>query len=203
MNAPDDSLAKPFLHSASSSADNLVGKLLLASPSMKDPRFHQTVILLCQHSAQGTMGIILNKPLNNMRLQELVQQFNLQADLKTGAEQVYFGGPVETVRGFVLHTDEYDSSETQSILPCIKLTATLDVVRKIVQNDGPRKSLMALGYAGWGPDQLDQELREHSWNIAEASETMMYDLPNDERWMHGYASIGLDPYRLNDTSGRA
>ena len=187
----------------SSSEGYLAGKLLLASPNMADGRFRQSVILLCQHNAEGAMGIILNKPLPNMHIGELIKQFDLETDSITGAEPIYFGGPVETVRGFVLHTDEYASPETQSIFPHVNLTATFDVVRHIAGNTGPRKCLMALGYAGWDSGQLERELQENAWLVAEGSEALLFDAPVDARWHLGYASVGLEPARFTEASGSA
>ncbi len=196
-------LDDPPLYSMSSSEGYLAGKILLASPNMTDGRFRQAVILLCQHNAEGAMGIILNKPLPNMQVGELIKQFDLETDSITGAEPIYFGGPVESVRGFVLHTDEYVSPETQSIFPHVNLTATIDVVRHIAGNTGPRKRLMALGYAGWDSGQLERELQENAWLVAEGSEALLFDVPVDARWHIGYESVGLEPTRFMETSGSA
>ena len=191
------------LYSLSSSEGYLAGRLLLASPNMTDERFRQSVVLLCQHNANGAMGIVLNKPLPNMQVAELIKQFDLETDSVTGAEPIYFGGPVESIRGFVLHTDEYVSPETQSILPHVNLTATIDVVRHIAGNTGPRKRLMALGYASWEGGQLERELEENAWVVAEGSEAVLFDVPVEARWHFGYESVGLEPSRLSQTSGSA
>ena len=204
MNPPHDHPPENAILTSMSSSDGFLGgKFLLATPNLHDTCFRQAVILMCQHDPHGAMGIILNKPLPNMRVRELVRQFNLETDTETGAEPIYFGGPIETVRGFVLHTDEYVSHETQSILPHINLTATLDVVQHIARNTGPRKRLMALGYAGWSAGQLEDELRQNSWIVAEGNETILFDTPTDSRWELAYKSVGLDPNRFTDATGSA
>lgn len=187
----------------SSAQGYLEGRILLASPAMRDARFHESVILLCRHNAEGAKGIILNKPLPNLRLGELIQQFDLETDGIIGAEAIYFGGPVETSRGFVLHSDEYTSPETRNILPGVHLTATLDIVRSITDNTGPGKRLIALGYAGWDGGQLEDELRDNAWLVAKGNAELLFDAPVDMRWHLGYESVGIEPARFTDVSGSA
>src|SRR5579863_10474539 len=133
----------------------LEGKLLIALPGMEDERFAQTVIYMCAHSSKGAMGIVINKPIPGLSFSELMKQLEIQTTAMSGDFPILYGGPVETGRGFVLHSGDYDGSEsTLPVSEDISLTATLDILRAIAEGRGPKQALFALGYAGWAPGQV-------------------------------------------------
>ncbi len=147
----------------------LEGKLLIALPGMVDERFAQTVIYMCAHSSKGAMGIVINKPIPGLSFAELMKQLQIETKPLVGELPILYGGPVETGRGFVLHSGDYEGSD--STLPVseeISLTATLDILRAIAEGRGPRQALFALGYAGWGAGQVETEFQSNGWLHCEA-----------------------------------
>lgn len=171
---------------------------------MTDLRFVQSVIYMCSHSDEGAMGLIVNKPATEIRFDELVAHLGLP---KGGAHRdmrVHFGGPVDMAHGFVLHSDDYTSDEeTIDVAPGIRLSATLDVVADLAQGGGPSASLLALGYAGWGPGQLEGELAENGWLVAPARDDILFGRANEHKWTAALRSIGVDPVMLSTDGGRA
>ena len=153
----------------------LTGKLLVATPTLGDPNFAHAVVYLCTHSDEGAMGLMVNRPVNSPDLGEVLRHFDIRTDGDRGAQPVYFGGPVEQGKGFVLHTDDYRHEFSMPVLDAFVLTSSIDILRDIAGGRGPRRSLVALGYAGWAPGQLDQELRDNSWLSVDASETRFSD----------------------------
>ena len=181
----------------------LAGKLLLATPDMRDPRFARSVVLLCQHNVQGAMGIIINKPLPKLPFKQVMQQFNLRITQNTPNHVMHFGGPVETSRGFVLHGDDYSSQHTETISSKVNVTATIDVIRHIASGDGPQQCLMALGYASWSGGQLEQELQVNAWLVTHSTTALLFDMPSDERWDKAYQQLGLNPAQFISHAGSA
>jgi putative transcriptional regulator len=187
----------------------LDGHMLIAMPSIGDPRFHRSVIYLCAHSEKGAMGLIVNKPAPSIffadlldRLDVLSQEERIQLPQEIGALPVQFGGPVEPGRGFVLHTSDYFSSETT--LPIDEktgLTATLDILRAIAKGAGPRRKLLALGYSGWGPGQLDDEIQHNGWLHCAADEELMFGADFDAKYNTALHKIGVDPALLSAEAG--
>ena len=142
----------------------LEGKLLIAMPGMEDERFAQTVIYMCAHSSKGAMGIVINKPIPGLSFAELMKQLEIETRLALGDFPILYGGPVETGRGFVLHSGDYEGSDsTLPVSEDISLTATLDILRAIAQGRGPKQALFALGYAGWAPGQVETEFQGNGW----------------------------------------
>lgn len=194
-----------------SEASYLDGKMLIAMPSIGDPRFERTVIYLCAHSAQGAMGLVVNKTAGNLTFRELMKQLGLipegepiRLPARARAMQVQFGGPVETGRGFVLHTADYFADDsTLPIDESVGLTATLDVLRAIAAGKGPRLSLLALGYAGWGPGQLEREIQMNGWLHCEADEALLFDRDLDGKYALALRKIGVDPSMLSSFGGHA
>ncbi len=183
---------------------NLEGKILIAMPSMEDPRFAHSVVLLCSHSDQGAMGLIVNKPNRDIKLHDVLDQLDISAARETEDMRVYFGGPVETGRGFVLHTEDYASSlHTLAVPGGFGMTATLDILEEIAQGKGPRHAIMALGYAGWGPGQLEGEIAQNGWLTADASVNLVFQVPAREMWSAALESLGIDPLSLSSTAGHA
>ena len=189
----------------------LNGKLLVAMPGIGDPRFERTVVFMCAHSSDGAMGIVINRTSTQITFPELLEKLDIipsesRIELPEGVRgmQVQAGGPVESGRGFVLHTTDYFSKDTTlPISTGIGLTATLDVLRAIAGGKGPRKSLMALGYSGWGPGQLEQEIQSNGWLTCDADETLLFDEDFGHRYEAAMQRIGIDPRRLFSTAGHA
>jgi putative transcriptional regulator len=187
------------------SGDNfLEGKLLIALPGMSDPRFEKSVIYMCAHSTTGAMGIIVNKPIEGLDFQELLRRLELQVSERTPNSPILFGGPVETGRGFVLHSGEYESTEsTLPISPDISLTATLDILRAIAEGSGPQKALFALGYAGWGPGQIETEIQANGWVHCDADPNVIFGDDMDSKWAVALRKLGIDMSGLSAHAGRA
>jgi putative transcriptional regulator len=183
---------------------DLTGQLLLAMPGMGDPLFENSVIYICSHEVGGAMGLIVNKPAVDLSLSDVLDQIADGAPEDTSDLGVYFGGPVETGRGFVLHSDDYRSAiKTQCVAGGFALTATLDVLEDIAVGKGPDKALLMLGHAGWGPDQLEGEIVRNGWLTCKADPALVFDLPDDRKWSAALQSMGIDPTGLSAVAGRA
>nr|WP_281261550.1 YqgE/AlgH family protein [Ascidiaceihabitans donghaensis] len=181
----------------------LNGKLLIAMPGMGDPRFEHSVIFLCAHSDEGAMGLIVNKPSKDVDFTEILQQLSIEITPRSKTLSVHFGGPVEMARGFVLHSLDYTSSIQTLKVAGYGMTATLDVLEDIAKGEGPEQSVLALGYAGWGPGQLEAEIAQNGWLTCDVSREVVFELPDAEKWTAALASLGVDPLSLSATAGRA
>jgi putative transcriptional regulator len=177
--------------------------MLIAMPQMQDRRFERSVILLCAHNEDGAMGLVINKLIDSLTLPELLTQLGIDGDGLRGKAHVHFGGPVESGRGFVLHSDDYNEEGTITVGGNLALTATLDILRAIGRGDGPRRSLLALGYAGWGAGQLDSELQENVWLNVDADDSLLFDHDIDTKWHRAIAKIGIDVNKLSGDAGHA
>lgn len=183
---------------------DLTGKLLIAMPGMGDPRFAHSVILLSSYSAEGAMGLIVNKLAKGMTLSDVLEKVSREVAPVSRSIDVHFGGPVETGRGFVLHSDEYRSAMHTLVLPGgFAMTATIDVLEDIGQGNGPSDALLMLGYAGWGPGQLDREIAQNGWLTADATQDLVFAKTDGEKWEAALRSLGIDPLVLSATAGRA
>lgn len=187
-----------------SKAENgFVGQVLLAMPAMSDPRFERAVIYMCAHNDDGAMGIVINKPLDSIDFRELLGELDIPTTAAAENIPVHFGGPVENQRGFVLHSKEYSQPETLLVDDRVGLTATVRVLRDLASGDGPERSILALGYAGWGPGQLESEIQQNAWLTVPAREEFLFEIANDEKWERAFNSIGVDLSVLSGSSGRA
>ena len=185
-------------------ADFLDGRMLIAMPGMRDPRFHRSLVYLCAHSADGAMGIIVNKRADNLKLGDLFEKLDIPVgDLVTGAP-VHYGGPVETGRGFVLHSSDYGADEaTMKVDDGTSMTATLDILHAMATNQGPDRAIVALGYAGWAPGQLEAELQANGWLACPADQDLLFSPDEDTKWDKALAKLGVHPAMLSSTGGRA
>ena len=182
----------------------LTGQLLIAMPTMRDPRFARSVIYICAHSDEGAMGLVVNRLIGSLTFADLMEQLNLTEPQNDPEKKIHFGGPVETSRGFVLHTAEYKQDETMVVDGTIGLTATVDVLRDIAIGGGPRRSLLALGYSGWGPGQLETEIQDNGWLSVDADVALVFDDTDlDHKWDRAMAKIGVEPSMLSGEAGRA
>src|SRR6266446_8142032 len=161
----------------------LEGKLLIAMPGMADERFAQTVIYMCAHSANGAMGIVINKPIPGLSFAEVLKQLQIETKPIMGEFPILYGGPVETGRGFVLHSGDYEGSDsTLPVSEDISLTATLDILRAIANGKGPKHALFALGYAGWAPGQVETEFQNNGWLHCEADRDLVFGNDAQSKW---------------------
>lgn len=184
---------------------NLSGKLLIAMPGMGDPRFEHSVVFMCAHSDEGAMGLIVNKPAPELTFGQLLKQLNIPLpDDPASAIRVHFGGPVEHVRGFVLHSADYSGDGTTlQVDDRFGMTATLDILQAIARGDGPKSSMLALGYAGWGPGQLEAEILANGWLTCDSSPDLVFSPSDDTKWTRALGSLGVDPVLLSAKAGRA
>jgi putative transcriptional regulator len=192
---------------ALASADNsLTGKLLVAMPGMGDPRFAHSVIMLCSHDMQHAMGIVINKPKEEVTLKEVLSHLGLEAQPELAERLVMDGGPVRQERGYVLHSDDYAAQEgTHAVAPGISLTATREVLEAVARETtkAPKQFVLALGCSGWGAGQLEDELKENAWLIVDADDAIIFGAPHEDKWDRAIRSLGIDPAQLSDTAGRA
>ncbi len=188
----------------------LDGQLLIAMPGMSDPRFERSVIYMCAHSEQGAMGIIINKATPMMSFGELLSQIDLGPE--DGGEPppelmqmpVLFGGPVEQGRGFVLHTSDYFTDDSSlPVAENIALTATVDILRAMARGEGPQRAVLALGYSGWAPGQLENEIQHNGWLTCQADEELIFGLDFNDRYNAALRKLKIDPGMLSSDAGHA
>lgn len=183
---------------------NLTGKLLIAMPAMGDPRFEHAVVLICAHSEEGAMGLIVNKPTGEVALSDMLEQLSIEHGPQSRQMEVSFGGPVEQTRGFVLHSLDYVSNvNTLKVESVFGLTATLDILEALAKGRGPERALVAIGYAGWGPGQLEDELSQNAWLTCDANMELVFDLPDTGKWDGALKSLGVDALLLSADAGHA
>ena len=184
---------------------SLTGQLLVAMPQMDDPFFARSVVYLCSHSTEdGAMGLVVNKTLDLLTIDELYAQLDIEPEMHaTRPQLVHFGGPVAPGQGFVLHSADYRDEGTLGIGEEFAITATVDILRAKGKGAGPRQSLVALGYAGWGPGQLDAEIQAYGWLLVAADTGLVFDTEDDSKWQRALAKLGINPEMLSGDSGRA
>ena len=182
----------------------LAGRILLAMPGMGDPRFERSVIFLCAHSEEGAMGLIVNRPAPDITFPQLLAQLAIRHRDDVPVPQVHLGGPVEHGRGFVLHSDDYSRADATLAVPGgFGMTATTDVLEDIARGAGPASALLALGYSGWAPGQLEDEIARNAWLVSDASAELVFAPDNAGKWAAVLARMGIDPITLSGSAGRA
>jgi putative transcriptional regulator len=182
---------------------SLTGQLLVAMPQMSDPFFDHSVVYLCAHSQEdGAMGLVVNKTIDSFSIGELYAQLKIEPSTHTD-QPVHFGGPVSPAQGFVLHSTDYRDEGTLGIGEDFAMTTTLDILRAQSKGEGPRQGLVALGYAGWGPGQLEAEIGANGWLLVSADTDLVFDVENENKWQRALAKLGISPEMLSGESGRA
>jgi putative transcriptional regulator len=181
----------------------LAGQMLIAMPQMRDARFSRTVVYLCAHTKEGAMGLVINRKFNGLSFPDLLEQLNIEATPLCDPIKIHFGGPVEAGRGFVLHSTDYVQETTLVVNDDVGLTATIDVLKAIANGEGPARSLLALGYAGWGAGQLDNEIRDNAWLSVEPDDDLLFGRDLDTKWERAIAKIGVDFSMLSGEAGHA
>lgn len=181
----------------------LTGQLLIAMPGMETPHFVQSVIYICAHTEDGAMGIVLNHPLESPSFDDLLQQLGVQPTPRMRRIALCRGGPVDAARGFVLHTADWTGDGSLVVDETVALTASLDILRAIADGGGPQKAMLALGYAGWGPGQLESEIQQNAWLCAPAETELVFDADPETKWRRALASLKVDPLLLSGAAGHA
>jgi len=181
----------------------LVGSLLVAMPGMPDSRFSKSVIFVCAHNDDGAMGLVINQPMVDLSFPDLLAQLDLE---QTGTDEVISiqsGGPVEQGRGFVLHSPDYMHESTLVVDNKMALTGTVDILQAIAEGQGPKDRILALGYAGWGPGQLDSEILANGWLTVEADANIVFNVSLEEKWQSALTKLGIDLSLLSEEAGHA
>lgn len=196
---------------ASSPAASLVGRFLVAAPSMSDERFQKSVVFICKHDDDGALGIIVNNTVNDLPLGQVYRQLGIEVPLAAAQQPVLFGGPVETSRGLVLHSADYKRDETLLIDGGLALTASLEILKDMASGSGPRQAWLALGHSGWAPGQLDLEMQDNAWLVVDANASLVFDADFDAKWQRALDLLGgkagaggkFDPASYSHQTGRA
>jgi putative transcriptional regulator len=196
---PSDSGAAPPFGATSF----LAGQILIAMPGLPDPEFAHSVVYLCAHTHEGAMGLIVNRPLAQPSFAELLKQLEVAPVPPARAVALCKGGPVDHSRGFVLHTADWTGDGSLRVADDVALTASLDVLKAIARGDGPREAILALGYANWGPGQLDQEMRQNSWLNTRPDPGLLFDGDHDSKWARALATLRVNPAWLSTVAGHA
>lgn len=190
----------------SPSSRSLKGQLLLAMPHMNDPRFHRAVVFLCVHDEKGAMGMVINKPLLSPSFSEVLAEVGINpalADEKMRATPVLSGGPVQGVHGFLLHSGDFAQKDTIPVDDLFAISGTIDSLKTIASGYRPEKMLFTLGYAGWGPGQLEKELQDNVWLTAPAGHEIVFDTRAEDMWDKAFAVLGVTPSMISSAIGRA
>lgn len=191
----------------SNDATYLTGQLLLAMPSLADPRFHRAVIYVCSHDAGGAMGLVINHPLPGLEFSDLIGQLNIESGAKGSLSHlslpVLSGGPVESARGFLLHSSEFRLPDTVYVDEFFSVTGTVDALKAVAAGKGPRQLLFILGYAGWSAGQLDREMQDNAWLTVPADPALIFHAGAEEKWDMAIGKLGFDPAMLSSAAGRA
>jgi len=181
----------------------MTGELLAAMPQMRDARFNRAVIYICAHTADGAMGLVINRLAGSLSFPDLLSQLGIKETAGSGHIRIRSGGPVESSRGFVLHSTDYLDDSTLRVGDHVGLTATVDILREIASGGGPAHKLLALGYAGWGPGQLEAELQANAWLSIPADTDLIFDDRINDKWERSIGKIGVDYKSLASDFGHA
>lgn len=182
---------------------NLTGHFLIAMPAMADPYFAKSVAYVCEHNANGALGIVINRPID-MKLHDLFEQISVDlGNVPLGNAPVHFGGPVQIDRGFVLHQPVGQWQSTIAVSGDTALTTSKDILEATARGEGPKKMLVSLGYAGWSPGQLEQELSQNAWLTVAAMDNIIFDLPAEEKLAAAMGLLGVDFASLSEEAGHA
>ena len=183
---------------------NLSGKFLIALPGMGDPRFEKSVIYMCSHTDDGSMGIMINKAKGEIVISDLLGQIGIEGDVTVADTPVLNGGPVDIERGFVLHTADYYNKETSLRLSAtLALTSTKDILKALTSDEAPDLAVLAVGYSGWGSGQIESEIAQNAWMVVEAMESLIFEIGLEDKWAKALATIGVTPEMLSHVGGSA
>lgn len=182
----------------------LQGQLLIAMPGMRDSRFDRSVVFICAHSPREALGLIVNKPAPGLSFGDLLSQLSIDPGPGCASLDVRFGGPVEHGRGFVLHSSDYrENTSTLHVNDAFGMTATLDILEDMARGRGPEQAMLMLGYAGWGPGQLEHEIAQNAWLTCQATPDLVFGADDAAKWAKALGILGIDPLLLSASAGRA
>ncbi|MBV8456101.1 MAG: YqgE/AlgH family protein [Acetobacteraceae bacterium] len=181
----------------------LTGQMLIAMPAMADPRFAQSVIYVCAHTPDGAMGLVINRPLAKPSFDDLLRQLDVEPVPPARRIRLCAGGPVDNARGFVLHTADWTGEGSLKVTDDLALTASLDVLKAIASGGGPKHGILALGYAGWGPGQLEAEITQNAWLSLPTDTQLVFGDDHDTKWRRAMAILKIDPLLLSEAAGHA
>jgi putative transcriptional regulator len=195
---------------SSTPAATLVGRFLVAAPSMPDERFQKSVVFICKHDDDGALGIIVNNKVEDLPLGQVYKQLGIEVPKIADLQPVLFGGPVETSRGLVLHSADYKRNETLLINGGLALTASLEILKDMASGSGPKQAWLALGHSGWSPGQLDREMQDNAWLVVDADAALVFDVDLEAKWQRALDRLGgetrgtrFDPASYSHQVGRA
>jgi putative transcriptional regulator len=184
-------------------SDSLIGRLLIATPQLQDPRFTRSVVYMCAHTEDGAMGFIVNRAIDEVTFPDLLKQLSIEAEVESPPIRVHFGGPVDQGRGFVLHSSDYLLGASLIVDEDVALTASAEILKNIAEGQGPRRSLLALGYAGWAAGQLEMEMEHGSWLTVSADEGLLFDSDLQTKWARAVDKLGIDFGLFSGEAGHA
>lgn len=182
----------PYAQETPSEAKSLAGQLLVATPAMSDPRFVETVIFMVKHDASGAMGLVVNRPVGEIAMTDLLKELGIDDESAAGEIRLHYGGPVDAGRGLVLHSADYMADETQVITDTVSLTAEREIVRAIANGSGPRLSIVTFGYAGWSAGQLEGEIERGGWIAVPADEALVFDDDYEGKWARAMDRLSIE-----------
>ena len=183
--------------------ESLTGKLLVAMPRIGDPRFDRSVIMMCAHTEEHAMGLVINKPKDELTLGDVLDHLGINAAPAMAPLTVLDGGPVRPDRGFVLHSEDYAGEGAQDVAPGIRMTATRDILEAVAGEHAPERFVLALGCSGWGAGQLENELKQNAWLVVDASDAIVFGAAHEDKWASAIKTLGFDPSQLAGDAGRA
>jgi len=189
-------------YSVGASAGSIAGKFLVAAPSLQESCFTRAVIYMCSYNEAGAMGIIVNYPIDNVKVDDIMEQLNIETTYSHGT-QVHFGGPVESNRGFIIHSDEFIANGSICKHDGVAVTSNADVLQAMAGGGGPKRSMLALGYAGWSAGQLEAEMESGSWIVVSATKQLLFDTDNEAKWGLAISSLGFDVGNFSASVGHA
>jgi len=185
-------------------SDTLAGKLLVAMPGIGDPRFDRTVIMMCAHDAEHAMGVVINRPKDELTMSDVLEHLGLEVVDDVAERTVLDGGPVRPDRGYVLHSADFEAGDaTQNVAPGVRLTSTRDVLEAVAGDDAPESFVLALGCAGWGAGQLEEELKHNAWLVVDFDNAIVFDEDHAGKWSRAIKTLGFDPAQLTGDVGHA
>jgi putative transcriptional regulator len=203
---PETSELKELKAPMTAPALNLANHFLIAMPSMQDPIFGGTVVYVCEHNENGVLGVVINKP-TDMTMEVLFDRIDLEvssaAERHLESEPIMFGGPVQDDRGFVLHTPGAHYSSSLTVTNDVAFTTSIDVLEAVARGQGPERMMVSIGYAGWSPGQLEDELARNGWLTVAADPSIVFDVPIEDRYQAAIKLLGFDPLMLNSEAGHA
>lgn len=189
--------------SKASDKNSLAGSLLVATSAIQGSCFDKSVIYLCAHNSEGAMGIIINYPVATVQLKEIFEQLDIKTGVSMPDLPIHFGGPVETYRGFVLHSADHAPQEAIFSKDGIVVSASMNILQKIAEGNGPRQGMFMLGYSGWSPGQLESEIEGGSWIVVPATHKLLFDTSNEAKWTNAIATLGFDMGHFSTQVGHA